>query len=448
MLTDAKIKALKGKTASYRVSDAGSLYVQVSPSGGRHWRMNYTYGRSTKDPTKPAQKTLSFGSYPAVTLVEARKRRDEAKAQLAAGNDPAIEKKTSHGERAVSNANTLKVVSERWYALKKKTWVPKHAEKVWASLVENIFPAIGDLPITSIKAPKLLTVLNDVEARGAVETAHRLRQRLSGVFAYAIAAGIADNDPAASLGKVLSAKPRVKPQPSIIDGIRDQADRLVAVREMLAKCEAERCRATTKLALRLLALTAVRPGELGGARWAEFEGLDGTAPLWRIPAARMKGDEDRKLELEGDHLVPLSAQAVAILRVLKPLTGDLALVFPGERHLHKPISENTLRQLLIRAGYYQRHVPHGFRAAFSTIMNERLKEEGKGDDRAVVDLMLAHVPKDKVEGAYNRAAYMPRRREIAQEWSDLLLAGFMAPEDHLGQPMRYAATGTGRADAL
>ena len=144
MLTDAKIKALKGKTASYRVSDAGSLYVQVSPSGGRYWRMNYTYGRSAKDPSKPAQKTLSFGSYPAVTLVEARRRRDEAKAQLAAGNDPAIEKKTSHGERAASNANTLRVVSERWFALKKKTWVPKHAEKVWASLVENIFPAIGD----------------------------------------------------------------------------------------------------------------------------------------------------------------------------------------------------------------------------------------------------------------------------------------------------------------
>ena len=444
MLSDAKIKALKGKAASYRVSDAGSLYLQVSPSGGRHWRMNYSYGRSAKDPTKPAQKTLSFGSYPAVTLVEARKRRDDAKAQLAAGNDPAIEKKAAHGERSEANANTLRLVSERWFALKKKTWVAKHADKVWASLVENVFPETGDLPITSIKAPRLLSILNVVEARGAVETAHRLRQRLSGIFSYAIAAGIAENDPAASLGKVLSAKPRVKPQPSIIDGIRDQPGRIEATRAMLARCEGERCRATTKLALRLLALTAVRPGELGGARWAEFEGLDGDAPIWRIPAARMKGDEDRKLEVDGDHLVPLAPQAVAILQVLKPLTGDLVLVFPSERHLHKPMSENTLRQLLIRAGYYQRHVPHGFRAAFSTIMNERLKEQGRGDDRAVVDLMLAHVPSNKVEGAYNRAAYLPRRREIACEWGSLLLDGFVAPEDHLGQPMRHAATGPGR----
>jgi len=436
VLTDAKIKSLKGKPASYRVSDAGSLYLQVSPSGGRHWRMNYSYGRSAKDPTKLAQKTLSFGSYPAVTLVEARKRRDDAKAQLAAGNDPAIEKKAAHGERSEANANTLRLVSERWFALKKKTWVAKHADKVWASLVENIFPEIGDLPITSIKAPRLLTILNAVEARGAVETAHRLRQRLSAVFVYAIAAGIAENDPAASLGKVLSAKPRVKPQPSIVDGIRDQDGRIEAAREMLAKCEAQRCRATTKLALRLLALTAVRPGELGGARWVEFEDLDGRAPLWRIPAARMKGDEDRKLETDGDHIVPLAPQAVAILKALKTMTGDLGLVFPGERHLHKPMSENTLRQLLIRAGYYQRHVPHGFRAAFSTIMNERLKEQGRGDDRAVVDLMLAHVPGNKVEGAYNRAAYMPRRREIACEWAGLLLDGFVDPHSHLGQPMR------------
>lgn len=436
MLNDAKVKAAKGKAAPYRLGDSGQLYLQVTPSGGRHWRMNYTYGRSAKDPTKPAQKTLSFGSYPAVTLTDARKRRDDAKAQLASGNDPAIEKKTSTTAKAAANANTLRVVAEAWFAKKKGTWVPKHAQKVWQSLDENVFPEIGDLPITSIKAPKLLAILSDVEARGAVETAHRLRQRLSAVFVYAIAAGIAEIDPAASLGKALSAKPRVKPQPSIIDGLRDQPARIDATRTMLEKCEAERCRATTKLALRLLALTAVRPGELGGARWAEFEDLDGKEPLWRIPAARMKGDEDRKAEADGDHLVPLAPQAVAILRALKTLTGDLALVFPGERHLHKPMSENTLRQLLIRAGYYQRHVPHGFRAAFSTIMNERLKAEGKGDDRAVVDLMLAHVPKDKVEGAYNRAAYMPRRREIAQEWANLLLDGFVAPHHHLGQPMR------------
>jgi integrase len=142
---------------------------------------------------------------------------------------------------------------------------------------------------------------------------------------------------------------------------------------MLVDCEAERCRAHTKLALRLLALTAVRPNEIHGARWDEFEDLDGEEPLWRIPAHRMKGDVDRKAEEDGDHLVPLAPQAVDVLKAMMPLTGDLELVFPSDRHVHRPMSENTLRALLIRAGYYQRHVPHGFRSAFSTIMNERVE---------------------------------------------------------------------------
>ena len=449
MLTDAKIKAAKPRESAYRLADANQLYLHVSPSGGRHWRMNYTYGRNAAG--KPAQKTLSFGSYPAVTLVEARKRRDDVKAQLSAGLDPAIEKRVTAASRASASANTVRAVAMAWYSKKRPTWAPKHADKVWQSLEENIFPAIGELPITSIKAPRLLELLTAVEARGAIETAHRLRQRLSAVFVFGIAAGICETDPAASLGKALNAKPRTRPQPSIIDGVRDQAERVEVVRDLLRRCEAERCRATTKLALRLIALTAVRPGELGGARWAEFGGIDWSdmgkpisEAMWRIPAARMKGDQDRKAESDGDHLVPLAPAAVAILRALRPLTGDLALVFPSERHLHRPMSENTLRQLLIRAGFYQRHVPHGFRAAFSTTMNERLKEQGRGDDRAVVDLMLAHVPGNRVEGAYNRAAYMPRRREIAGEWADLLLDGFPAPEEHLGKPIRYAATGNAR----
>lgn len=442
MLTDAKIKAAKPRETPYRLGDSGQLYLQVSPAGGRHWRMNYTYGRNEQG--KPRQKTLSFGTYPAVTLVDARRKRDLAKAQLAAGDDPAIEKKLSTNAKAEANENTLRAVAEQWFAKRKPTWAPKHADRVWASLEENIFGEVGDVPIRAVKAPKLLYLLSKIEARGAVETAHRIRQRLSAVFVFGIAAGVCEADPAASLGKALSAKPRTKPQPSIVDGLRTPSERLDAVRDMLAKCEAERCRATTKLALRLLALTAVRPGELGGARWDEFEDLDSTEPLWRIPAIRMKGDADRKAEEAGEHLVPLSPEAVAIMRALRTLTGNLALVFPSERHVHRPMSENTLRQLLIRAGYYQRHVPHGFRAAFSTIMNERLKEEGKGDDRAVVDLMLAHIPTNKVEGAYNRAAYMPRRREIAAEWAAMVLEGFVPPEAHLGQPMRYAATGAGR----
>ncbi len=436
MLTDAKIKAAKAKEAAYKLADANQLFLHVTPAGGKHWRMNYTFGRNAAG--KPAQKTLSFGSYPAMTLLEARQRRDEAKAMLREGRDPAVERRVAVQAKAAEHGNTFEIVARRWYDLRKPTWSEVHAADVLRSLDRDAFPAIGDLPLAAIESPKLLEMLNAIEQRGAIETAHRLRQRVSDIFVYAIAAGLAKADPAASLGKALRKKPRAKKQPSVIDRIRDHDAQLSAVKQMLADCDAERCRATTKFALRLLALTAVRPNEVQNARWDELEDLDGAEPLWRIPAARMKGDADRKADEDGDHLVPLAPEAVAVIRALRPLTGGYQLMFPSERHSHKPISENTLRALLIRAGYYQRHVPHGFRAAFSTIMNER--PDRQKDDRAVIDLMLAHVPKDKVEGAYNRASYMPRRRELAEEWGKLITADLAAPEDHVGKPIRWADT--------
>ncbi len=436
MLTDAKIKAAKAKEAAYKLADANQLFLHVTPAGGKHWRMNYTFGRNAAG--KPAQKTLSFGSYPAMTLLEARQRRDEAKAMLREGRDPAVERRVAVQAKAAEHGNTFEIVARRWYDLRRPTWSEVHAADVLRSLDRDAFPAIGDLPLAAIESPKLLEMLNAIEQRGAIETAHRLRQRVSDIFVYAIAAGLAKADPAASLGKALRKKPRAKKQPSVIDRIRDHDAQLSAVKQMLADCDAERCRATTKFALRLLALTAVRPNEVQNARWDELEDLDGAEPLWRIPAARMKGDADRKADEDGDHLVPLAPEAVAVIRALRPLTGGYQLMFPSERHSHKPISENTLRALLIRAGYYQRHVPHGFRAAFSTIMNER--PDRQKDDRAVIDLMLAHVPKDKVEGAYNRASYMPRRRELAQEWARLIAADLCPPEDHVGKPIRWADT--------
>ncbi len=436
MLTDAQCKAAKKKAAPYKLADSGQLFLYVSTAGGRHWRMNYTFGKNAAG--KPAQKTLSLGPYPSVTLVEARAKRDDAKKLLREGRDPAIERRVEVKTRALQSGNTFEIVARKWYELRKPTWSDVHAADVITSLENDVFPAIGDIPLTAIESPKMLELLNGIVQRGAIETAHRVRQRVSDIFVYAISAGVAKADPAASLGKAMPKKPRSKKQPSIIDRVREHDDQIKAVREMLAKCEAERCRASTKFALRLLALTAVRPNEVQKAEWSEFEGLDGPEPLWRIPAARMKGDQDRKAEEMGEHLVPLAPQAVAVIKALRPLTGGYKLAFPSERHVHRPISENTLRALLIRAGFYQRHVPHGFRAAFSTIMNSRPdKQEG---DRAVIDLMLAHVPKDKVEGAYNRADYMPRRREIARAWADLIAAGLPDPVEHIGQPIRWADT--------
>ncbi|WP_416463245.1 tyrosine-type recombinase/integrase [Sphingomonas sp. VDB2] len=449
MLNDAKIKAAKPRDKDYRLTDSGQLYLQVSRAGGKHWRMNYTFGTNAKG--KPAQKTLAFGSYPSITLVTARGLRDDAKAVLARGLDPAVERKNEKRAQVEAVVNTFETVTRQWHAKQKPRWSKIHAADVIKSLEENIFPKLGDRPIGDIKAPDVLQLLVAIEQRGAIETAHRIRTRCSAVFVFAIASGLCEHDPAGSLGKALAPKPRSKKQPAIVDGHDTIDQRISAIRQVLIDAEAERCRAITKFALRLLALTATRPGEIRFAAWSEFLGIDwdrGTAkePLWRIPAARMKGDEDRKAEAEGDHLVPLSAQAVELLLELRPLSGDLDLLFPGERHLHRPISENTLRALLIRAGYYQRHVPHGFRAAFSTIMNERAKLLKNPDDRAVIDLMLAHVPQGTSgsEGSYNRASYMPRRRELAQEWADILVGDMWPPAIHLGQPIRYAATGTGR----
>jgi len=433
-LTDAQLRGAKAKEKAYKLSDGEQLYLHVSPAGGRHWRMNYQFGRNANG--KPLQKTLTIGSYPAISLRDAREARDRAKQLLAKGREPRPSDLFGSGADAADTRKRFETVAGEWLAAQTPRWSQVHAADVKGSLESEVYPAFGSLAMADIEAPMVLRLLQGVANRGAIETAHRLRQRISAIFGYGLALGYVPADPAGSLGRLLPPKPRAKSQPAITE--------LGKLRQLLVDCEAERCRAPTKLALRFLALTAVRPGELHGARWEEFHDLDGEEPLWRIPAARMKGDLDRKAEAGGDHLVPLAPQAVAILRVMEPLTGHLPLVFPSDRHSHRPMSENTLRALLIRAGYYQRHVPHGFRSAFSTIMNERVKRQGQIDDRAVIDLMLAHVPQNKVERAYNRAAYMSRRRELACEWADLLLSDMWPPEIHLGQPIRWATTGPGR----
>lgn len=440
-LSDAKVRNAKGTGEAYKLSDGEQLYLHVSPVGGRAWRMNYQFGRNAKG--KPVQKTLTIGRYPAISLKDARDARDRAKELLAKGVEP---RPIDLFERAPAEADTrptFKDVGQAWHKLQKGRWSKVHAQDVADCLDKAVYPVLGHRAIEDIEAPEVLALLQGIVDGGATETAHRTRQRISAIFVYALAKGQARRDPAASLAIALPKKPKAKPQPAITD--------LDALRQMLVCAEAERCRASTKLALRLLALTAVRPNELHAARWSEFEDLDGKMPLWRIPAHRMKGDTDRKGEESGDHLVPLAPQAVDVLRAMMPLTGDIDLVFPSDRHAHRPMSENTLRALLIRAGYYQRHVPHGFRSAFSTIMNERVEREwkaaghtGASPDRAIIDLMLAHVPANKVEGAYNRAAYMPRRREIAEEWASLLLSDMWPAGMHIGQPMRFAATGPGK----
>lgn len=446
-LTDVKVRNARAGEKAYKLSDGEQLYLHVSTAGGRTWRMNYQFGRNAQG--KPIQKTLTIGTYPAISLRDAREARDTAKAMLAKGREPKPSDLFDRGEAEEDMRPTFEAIGREWHDLQKGRWSKVHAKDVLDNLEGEVFSKIGEMALEDINALTVLKLLQKIAARGAVETAHRTRQRISAIFVYAIATGRGLSDPAASLSVALPRKPKAKRQPAITT--------LADLRQLIINCDAERCRAQTKLALRLIALTAVRPNELHGARWSEFEGLDGPAPLWRIPARRMKGDQDRKAEVEGDHLVPLAPQAVAVVEAMRPLTGDLDLMFPTDRHPHKPMSENTLRALLIRAGYHQRHVPHGFRSAFSTIMNEWVERQwresghsGASPDRAIIDLMLAHIPQgtSESESAYNRAAYMPRRREIACAWANMLLADMWPPQIHIGQPIRWAATGPGRPGQL
>jgi len=405
MLSDTKVRKAQPGEKDYKLADGNGLFLLVRPSGGKLWRMKYRlHGK---------EKLLSFGPYPEISLADARERRDAARKLIRAGIDPATEKKRQAVTAKVEAANAFESVAREWYALQEPRWVPVHAADVLRSLERDVFPSIGNVPLVAIDAPLLLDLLRKIERRGSVETAKRIRQRISGVFVYAISIGIARDNPADTVMKALAPKPKAKRQPAVTD--------LKTLRDLLDKSERSGAYPLTLLASRLLALTAVRPGVVRGARWEEFKGIEGAQPYWHIPASRMKLALDRKDEVAFDHIVPLAPAAVDVLRAARALSGRNELVFPSQRHAHKPISENAVGYLYNRVGWHGRHVPHGWRAAFSTIMNEWARKHGRPDDRAVIDLMLAHVPKDRVEAAYNRAEFMDRRRELALNWADMLM---------------------------
>ncbi|MDT8330165.1 integrase arm-type DNA-binding domain-containing protein [Roseomonas gilardii] len=406
MLTDKQVKAAVPRDKSYRLTDGDGLSLRVLPGGSRLWQYRYRLeGR---------EKIHSIGPYPEVSLAQARQEREAARELVRQGRDPVIEKRLRRVAVAKANAVTFELLAREWHAQQKPKWTERHAGDVLDSLGAYVFPVLGALPLHEITPPMVLMVLRDIEKRPAVETAHRVRQRMSAVFLHAMASGLCQQNPAAVVKGAL--KPITKgKQPAITD--------LPSVRLILQRAEEIPAYPATLLALRFLALTSVRPGEVTGAAWSEMRNLRGAQPAWHIPAPRMKGKKD--------HVVPLSHQAVEVLDAIRPLTGHYPLIFPNARYANRPMSANALGYLLNRAGYHSRHVPHGWRAAFSSIMNERFPA-----DRAIIDLMLAHVPKDKVEAAYNRAQHMPRRRELAQAWADLLMEDLPSAATLIGHVKR------------
>lgn len=432
MLTEAAIKRAEPRNKPYKMTDSGGLFLYVAPSGLKSFRMKFRFGGQ--------EKLLTFGPYPDVKLSEARERRDEARRKIRENIDPSGARARKEEERRLAQIEaakqlTFEQAARTWHDLQKGRWAPVHAEDVITSLERDVFPAMGAVSLTAIDAPLVLRTLRKVEERGAIETARRLRQRISGVFAMYISEGVVSIDPAATVVKALKPLPKKGRQPAItnVDGAR----------EVLIAAEASAASPITKLASRFLALTQARPGMVRGAEWNEIEGVDWEdrqfgpfMPIWRVPAARMKLILDLKDEEAFEHVIPLSWQAVDVLRATRRLTSRNRLIFPGQRHSHKPLSENAIGYLYNRVGFHGRHVPHGWRSSFSTTMNALAVKHKRLGDSEVIELMLAHVPANKVKAAYDRAGHMERRRVLSQEWADLLMEGMVGANDLIGEPRR------------
>jgi integrase len=386
MLTDAKVRAQKPTESTYKVSDGGGLFLQIQPTGSKLWRMAYRFAGK--------QKTLYFGSYPAVSLSDARARRDEAKLQLRAGEDPRVVFKAEKAAVVAATANTFRAVAADWFQKKmvKEGKSPSTLNKSrWVLGILN--DGIGDRPINEIEAPELLVVLRRVEAQEKYETVKRLRSTASAIFRFGIATGACKRDPAGDLRGALTS---VAATPHA--AVTDPGD----VGKLLRAIDGFERLPTVRLALKFLALTFVRPGEACSAEWSEIIGN-----VWDIPAAKMK--------MRLPHRVPLSRQALAVLDELRPITGKRKHLFASSVKPSQPFATNILHVALREIGVkHDRHVPHGFRSTASTILNE--SGEFSPD---VIELSLAHIPTG-VRGIYNRAAYWSERVKLSQWYADRL----------------------------
>lgn len=366
-LSDTACRNAKPGAKPRKLTDAGNLYLLVQPTGSRLWRWNYRFDGK--------QKTMAFGKYPEVSLSEARSRRDEARAMLAAGLDPA-------NPKPVDSINFEEVARE--WIRSRIDWSPAHLSRIMSRIEDDLIPQFGHIAVSQLDAPTILAALRKVEARGALEVAKRLRQTIGQIMRYAIATGRASRDPAADLRGAMKPSPRVRHMAALREN---------DLPEFLVKLDAYEGDLRTRLAIELVMRTFVRTGEIRGARWSEIDG-----DLWRIPEERMK--------MGREHVVPLPPQTLAVLGRLKAL-GDPEFVCR--------MSENTMLYAMYRMGYHSRATIHGFRSTASTILNE----SGLWSPDAI-ERQLAHVPGNVVRSAYNAAQYLPERRKMMAWWNDFL----------------------------
>lgn len=385
-LTDTAVRNAKKREKPAKLSDGRGLYLLVN-SAGKYWRFDYRFAGK--------RRTLALGVYPDISLAVARELRDEAKRELTRDIDPGVARRIRRTAIVQRTANSLEAVAREWHQRFRKNWAESTAAGILRRLELDVFPWVGGRPIAEITPPELLAVLRRVESRGALETVHRLHQYSSQIFRYAVATGRAERDPAADLRGALPPV-RAKHHASITDP--------GAVGQLLRTISGYAGSFVVKCALRLAPLVFVRPGELRRAEWSEIN-LDSAE--WRIPAERMK--------MRAAHIVPLSVQAVAVLRELHHVTGGGQYVFPGARSSKRPMSENTVNAALRRLDYGSDQMTgHGFRSMASTLLNEA------GWHRDAIERQLAHAERDEVRAAYNYAEHLPERRRMMQAWADYL----------------------------
>jgi integrase len=382
-LTDTAIRNARPTDRARKLFDGDGLYLSVSPTGHKAWRFKYYVDRR--------EKHIQFGRYPEITLKMARDRRLEARRALEMGRDPGLVQKAERAARS----ETFEALATEWLEVQRNKLTPKTFDNKRERFATFVFPHLGKRPIAEIKALDMLDVLKRIEHRGRHETAHRVRSECANVFRYAVVTGRAERDPTVELRGAIAAVV-VRNRPAIVDPVR--------IGELMRAIAGYRGDVSTEVALKLLPLTFVRPGELRLAEWQEF---NLPAAEWRIPAARMKM---REL-----HVVPLSSQAVALLEDLHTLTGSGRLVFPSIRSKDRAISDNTINAALRRLGFGgDEMVAHGFRSMASTCLNEQ------GWHPDLIELQLAHAERNEVRGAYNRAQRLAERRKMMQSWADYL----------------------------
>jgi integrase len=405
---DASIRAIRPGDPRKRLSDGDGLTLLLFVKGGAHgWRFDYRFAGK--------RNMLSFGTYPDTSLALARRKADEVRALLAEGIDPSQKRRTEKQALLAARADearqaqglplqgSFEHVAREWFDVKKGGWAKGYSDKIIARLQADVFPYLGQQPVDGITPTQLLEVLRRIEGRGVIETAHRALENCSQVFRYAVATGRMTSNPARDLKDALR-RPDPKHFPAITDPKR--------FGELLRACDAYAATPVVRAALKLAPMLLLRPGELRFAQWPEID-LD--AAIWTVPSTRMKRELREKLH-GAPHLVPLPRQAVAVLRELQALTGHAAMVFRGERHHHRAMSENTINAALRAMGFPADEVTgHGFRATARTMLHERL-----GFSPDVIEAQLAHSVRDSLGRAYNRTEFVEQRRKMLQTWADYL----------------------------